>query len=114
MRSDSYPVVTAEGVFLCSGEDIICVEATKRKATVYTAARTMFTADTVETWRKKLTLPCFYMTHRSYIINMRYVRRICKDKVYLQCADRLLEVYLTRRKYTHFRDTYLLYMDSVR
>lgn len=45
---------------------------------------------------------------------MRFLYSIGKDTVVLRCADRTIEVYLSRRKYTQFRDTCLMYLESTK
>ena len=98
MESREFPIVTNEGVFVRRAEEIICVEATQR----------------MEYWRQTLTLPCFYMTHRSYIVNLHFVNSIHKDTILLKYRGREMTAYLTRRRYTAFKDTYLWYMESVK
>jgi len=61
-----------------------------------------------------LTLPCFYVSHRSFIVNMRFVSAIEKDVVILKCGEQQIRAFLTRRRYTHFKDTYLMYLESTR
>mgnify|MGYP004557236787 CR=1 FL=1 len=68
----------------------------------------------LEHWRQTLSLPCFYMTHRSCIVNLRFVNSIRKDTILLKYRDKELTAYLTRRRYTAFKDTYLWYMESVK
>lgn len=114
MESREYPITTNEGVFVRRAEEMICVEAAQRKVTIYTTDGTFTSTQSIDYWRQCLTLPCFYMTHRSFIINMRFVHSVRKDTVLLKYKDLELTAYLTRRKYTPFKDTYLWYMESVK
>lgn len=114
MESREYPITTSEGIFIRRAEEIVCVETTERKVTVHTTDEQFVSSKTIDYWRQTLDLPCFYSTHRSYIINMRYVFNIYKDTVVLKYADREKTVFLSRRKYSQFKDAYLMYMESVK
>lgn len=114
MESREFPITTNEGVFVRRSEEIICVETIQRKTIVHTVDRDFVSTQTLEFWRQILNLPCFYATHRSYIINMRFVYSIKKDSVRLKCGDRQIAAFLSRRKYAQFKNTYLLYMESTK
>lgn len=114
MESREYPISTSEGIFIRRAEEIVCVETTERKVTVHTTDEQFVSSKNIDYWRQTLNLPCFYSTHRSYIINMRYVFNIYKDTVVLKYADKEKTVFLSRRKYSQFKDAYLMYMESVK
>jgi len=114
MDSKEYPIVTADGIAVRRAEEIVCVEAVARKVLIHTTDTVFQSTSNMDYWRKTLTLPCFCSTHRSYVINMRYVNMVFKDKILLKYGDMCKEAYLTRRKYTAFKDTYLLYLESVK
>ena len=113
MESREFPIVTNEGVFVRRAEEIICIEAVQRKVLIHTIDGILRSTQTMEHWRQTLTLPCFYMTHRSYIVNLRFINSIRKDSILLKYRDKELTAYLTRRRYTALKDTYLWYMNSV-
>lgn len=114
MESREFPIVTNDGVFVRRAEEIVCVEAVQRKVLIHTVDGILQSTHTMEHWRQTLTLPCFYMTHRSFIVNMRFVSMIDRDRVRLKYRGQELYAYLTRRKYTSFKDTYLIYRESVK
>ncbi len=114
MESREYPISTSEGIFIRRAEEIVCVETTERKVTVHTTDEQFVSSKNIDYWRQTLNLPCFYATHRSYIINMRYVFNIYKDTVVLKYADKEKPAFLSRRKYSQFKDAYLMYMESVK
>lgn len=110
----TYPIVTGDGVVMCRAEQLICVEAAGRRVLIHRVDGTLVTKEPMEHWKNTLTLPCFYQTHRSYLVNMRFVSAIQKDKVLLKHEDTLLEAYLTRRRYAHFKDQFLQYIERIR
>lgn len=114
IESCEFPISTSEGVFIRRSEEIICVETSQRKTIVYTTDGNFVSNKNIEYWRQTLTLPCFFSTHRSFIVNMRFVYSINKDTVILRNRSQNFEVYLSRRKYTQFKDTYLMYLESTK
>ncbi len=113
MASREYAVTTAGGVFTYRAEELVCIEAQNRRVLVHTTEGTLQSDKSMDYWREQLTLPCFFQTHRSYIVNMRYVSSIGRDMVTLKYRGRELTAFLTRRRYTTFKDTYLMYMEQV-
>lgn len=108
------PINTFEGVIVLPAERIICVEALQRKNYIYTTDGPIRTTDSIKHLRSMLSLPCFYFPYRSFIINMRYVLQIKKDLIILKYGEQTKEAYLARRKYSDFKDTYMLFLESTR
>lgn len=114
MDTHEIPIATSEGVVVLQAEDIICVENSQRKCLLFTTNGTIQAQCGFEQLKEKLDLPCFYVTYRSFIVNMRYVRQITKDSVLLAHRDKKKEAYLARRRFSDFKDAYLLYLESVK
>lgn len=114
IESCEFPISTNEGVFVRRSEEIICVETSQRKTIIRTTDGDFVSNKNIEYWRQTLTLPCFFSTHRSFIVNMHFIYSIGKDTVVLRYRDQNIEVYLSRRKYTQFKDTYLMYLESTK
>lgn len=112
--SREFPIATNEGVFTRRSEEIICVETSQRKTIIHTTDNTFVSVQNIEHWKQTLTLPCFYPTHRSFIVNMQFVYSIGKDTVILKNGNNRIECFLSRRRYSQFKDTYLMYMESIR
>lgn len=108
------PINTSDGITVLSAERIVCVELAQRRTVIYTIDGTIQSTDSIEHWRSTLTLPCFYSTYRSYIINMRYVSEIRKDVVVLKYGGQVKEAYLARRKFPEFSNKYLTYLESIK
>lgn len=114
MDTKEYPIETADGVFIRRAEEIICVEYSHRKTHVHTTDQVFVSNHNMDYWRHQLVLPCFFLSHRSYIVNMRFVACILKDTIHLKYQSNEIIAYLTRRKYTDFKNSYLLYLESSR
>lgn len=114
METREYPIITHEGIVVCRSEEIVCVEASQRKIFVYTVNQIIRSVENMDYWRATLNLPCFYFPHRSYIINMRFISNVEKDTITLKYAGMQKDVFLARRRFSHFKDTYLVYLESVK
>ena len=113
MEAKAYPILTESGLFVKRADEIVCVEVQKRKCIIYTTQGVLVSSETMEYWKRTLSLPCFYSPHKSYVINMSYVCEIRKDTILLRYKGKDKVAYLARRKFTQFKDTYLLYLESV-
>lgn len=107
-------IETADGIIVRRAEEIVYVEATQRKVLIHTVEDTFVSTKKFEHWQHALSMPCFFHTHRSYIVNMRFVNMVEKDRIVLKYNSKQDVAYLARRKYTEFKNTYLIYMESIR
>ena len=114
IESHEYPISTNDGIFIRRAEEIVCVETVQRKVLVHTVDEQFLSNKNIDYWRQTLNLPCFYSTHRSFVINMRFVYSINKDTIILKYSGKEKVAFLSRRKYAQFKDTYLLYMESMK
>lgn len=114
MDTKDIPINTPSGIRVLSAERIVCVELVQRKTVVETIDGGIQSTDGIEYWRNTLTLPCFYSTYRSFIINMRYVYEIRRDLVVLKYGEKIKEAYLAKRKYAEFSRKYLTYLESTK
>ena len=105
------PIETKDGVYTCTVSEIIMIEAMKRVITVHTLHREFIAKQNLEHWNKTLNMPCFFNPHRSFIINMRYVTDFDHSLIHL---NNQYTAYLTKRKYSQFKNAYFLYLESVR
>lgn len=110
--SSKIPLETKDEVYTISTADIIAIEAQTRKVIVYTTDSKYESIHNMAYWTDLLNEKCFFQTHRSFIVNMMHVNRFDRNLVYLHNGQ--IVAYLTKRKYTEFKNTYLLYMEIVR
>lgn len=114
METKEIPVETDNGIDIIHADELVCVEAAQRKTFLYTIHSVIQSSKSVEYWKSALALPCFYSSHRGIIINMRYVSKISKDLISLKYENNSKDVYLARRRFKEFKDTYLLYLESMK
>lgn len=105
-------IETKEMVYTIPATDIVCIEAHGRNVTVHTSKKDFESIHTMQFWLETLTMPCFFSSHRSFLINMKHVTAFDHSLIYL--CDNQFRAYLTRRKYTQFKEIYLLYLESTR
>jgi two-component system LytT family response regulator len=106
------PVETKQGVYSVPASQIIAIEAQGRKVTVHTTRQDFNSIHTMEYWLKQLPKNSFFQTHRSFIINFEHVADFDHSTIHL--SDQQITAYLTRRKYSAFKNAYLLYLESMR
>lgn len=109
-----FAIETSDGISVRRSEEIICVESAHRKTIIHTTDGDLLSSKNMEYWREALSLPCFYASHRSYIINMHFVYSISKDSIVLKNGEQRMDAFLSRRKFNHFKNTYLVYMENTR
>lgn len=106
------PIETKSGVYIVPATDIIFIEAHSHKVTVHTLKKDYESVYNMKYWLEQLNMPCFFSSHRSFIVNLKHVSNF--DHSLIRLHNDQFEAYLTRRKYTQFKDTYLLYLESTR
>lgn len=105
------PIETKHGVYTVSVPDIICVEAQNRKVIIHTSDQDFESVHSMHYWIDKLTMNCFFQTHRSFIVNLEHVTNFDYNLIYLYHQQ--FKAYLTRRKFSKFKAAYLLYLESM-
>ena len=106
------PLETKDGVYTVSASDIIFIEGRKRTIHVYTTHREYIVIPKMSHWIATLDSPCFFQSHRSFIVNMQYVTNFDHSLIHLYNDQ--YTAYLTRRKYSDFKEAYFLYLESMR
>lgn len=106
------PIETKDGIVSVNAVDIIMVETTGRKANIYTTVGKYLSTNNINYWRNHLPSQNFYQSHRSYIVNLFHINEFDHSTILL--FNKSYSAYLTRRKYTEFKDVYLLFLESTR
>jgi two-component system LytT family response regulator len=106
------PIETKQGVHTLPASSVIAVEAQGRKVVVHTTLRDFESVHNMQYWLELLPKNCFFQTHRSFIINFEHVTDF--DRTLVHMANEQFHAYLTKRKYSAFKEAYLLYLESTR
>lgn len=104
-------IETKTGVKILPEMDIVCVEAESKKIYIYTKDKKYESTQKMQYWIETLDAGCFFQTHRSYIVNMKYVSAYDETMVYL-CAGNI-KAYLTRRKYKQFKNRHIMFLEKM-
>lgn len=91
-----------------STRNIIYIYAQNRRLHIITTKGEIITNDLFEDVRSQLKDSIYFCEpHRSYLVNLEYVRNYDKDKIYCLYKDKIYEVYLSRRKYDSFNKRFI-------
>lgn len=108
--NEKYIIETKDGSYTIFASDIIFLESTGKNTDVYTTEKIFYSVHSITYWQEQIDNPCFYQTNKSYIVNMHYINRFTMDTIFL--CDSLYKARLTRRRYTEFKNTYALFLES--
>ena len=115
METEPIPIETKAGVIIRQAEDIIYIETDRRKTNIISVDQVYETVHPMRDWESLLRIGCFFQTHRSFIVNMRYVTSFAKDTVTLTGSEgQTYTAYLTKRNYSSFKNAFYLYLESTR
>lgn len=106
------PVETKQGVYALPSSQIIAIEAQGRKVIVHTIRQDLISIHSMNYWFEQLPENCFFQTHRSFIVNFEHVTNFNHSTINL--TNPQITAYLTRRKYSSFKNAYLLYLENAR
>lgn len=106
------PIETRHGCYTAAISDIVAVEACQHKVTVHTVEQDYESIHNMQYWIDTLDMHCFFLTHRSFLVNLGHVSDFDHSLVHLN--NRTIKAYLARRKYSQFKEAYLLYLESMR
>lgn len=106
------PIETKQGIHTLPSSDIITVEAQGRKVIIHTTSQDFESIHTMQYWADTLPKNCFFQTHRSFIVNFEHIASF--DHTLVHMTDNQFHAYLTKRKYSAFKEAYLFYIESKR
>lgn len=106
------PVETKQGVYSFPASQIIAIEAQGRKVIVHTTRQDFDSIHNMAYWLEQLPKNSFFQTHRSFIVNFEHIVDFDHSAIHL--SNQQITAYLTRRKYSSFKNAYLLYLESMR
>ena len=110
--SEKIAIETKDGITTVNQSDIIFVEISGRKTIVHTTGKDYLSVHPMQYWEEKLPQNCFFQSHRSFRIHLGHVSDF--DHETIRLFHNKFQAYLTKRKYTQFKEAYLLYLESTR
>ena len=115
METEPIPIETKAGVIIRQAEDIIYIETDRRKTNIITVDQVYETVHPMRDWESLLRIGCFFQTHRSFIVNMRYVTSFAKDTVTLTGSEgQTYTAYFPNRNYSSFKNPFYLLFQSTK
>ncbi len=115
LHSKTLEIKTESGNFLVKTSDIIYVSIEGKKVDVHTAPfGTIRTNKPFDYWLEILDSCLFVQTHRSYIVNMRYIRSYTANSVTLICKDKKHEVYISKRRLSQFKKIFSSFLGGTK
>lgn len=112
MNSKQIAIETKNEVSMVFINDIVMAKVNGRMTTIYTTHGTYESTQPMAYWINSLNFPSFFQSHRSCIVNFKYVTYFNHDTIVLLSG--IYNAYLTKRKYTAFRKAHLTYIESTR
>ena len=106
------PIETKQGIHILPASSIIMIEAQGRNVIVHTTLHDFKSVHNMQYWLELLPKNCFFQTHRSFIVNFEHVTDFDHSLVHM--AGSQFHAYLTKRKYSAFKEAYLLYLENTR
>ncbi len=114
---DTRPVLietAGKSVTRCA-QEIIMAEAQGRRVIIHTLDGSYESTQGMKYWESLLDIGSFYRPHRSYIINMKYVRSFSSTLITLNTPNGVqYTAYLARRRCQEFKNAYMLYVEASR
>lgn len=95
-----------------SESDIIYIEAQARTTLVHTVSGVYPAKKTIHAWIDTLNAGSFFQSHKSYIVNMKYVLEFNHEMITFDSDHG--QAYLSRRKYKDFKKAYFIYLEHNR
>lgn len=112
MRFAPIVIETKQGVCTVSSTEIASIESFKKKTIVHTVNKDYVSSLTVAEWLTRLPANCFFQSHRSFIVNFAHISSF--DYTMISLCHGQFTAYLTRRKFSLFKASYLQYLESAR
>lgn len=95
-----------------SESDIIYIEAQARTTLVHTVSGVYPAKKPIHFWIDTLNAGSFFQSHKSYIVNMKYVSEFSHEIITF--SENHSQAYLSRRKYKQFKKAFFIYIEHNR
>lgn len=96
-------------------DEVVMVEAEKHRVKVFTVDQVYASIQPMKHWETLLEIGSFFQTHRSYIVNMKFVRSFDGATIKMRLPDNpSYPAYLARRRYVGFKHAYMRYLEAMK
>lgn len=89
--------------------DILYIEAQNQQVCIYTHDKEYLHRSSIGEYEKLLNFQNFHLIHRSYLVNLRYVKGFNKQEVILEID---LKIPLSRLRYKQFQEQFHNYINT--
>ena len=87
--------------------NIIFAQAENVSTLIYASDKCYKYADTLSAFQKELSSDFFFRSHRSFLVNMKYITNYSKNEIIFSTGEKAL---LSKIKYKEFQKTYFDFM----
>ena len=87
--------------------NIIFAQAENVSTFIYASDKCYKYADTLSAFQKELSSDFFFRSHRSFLVNMKYITNYSKNEIIFSTGEKAL---LSKIKYKEFQKTYFDFM----
>lgn len=95
-----------------STADILYLAIENRKVIIHTHEKEYESNKNMEWWKKQLNPNLFAQSHKSYLVNLRYVTNFDKSTITLKSHGKVYKVYIAQRKYVKFKHAFYAYLKA--
>lgn len=100
-------VTFAEKNYVLDSDDVMYIEAAKRYTVVRTTGNTFCSNKGISSYDAEINNPHFFRTHRSYIVNMKYISSFERKMITMTNGER---VPVSPKRYEEFEKNYFSYL----
>ncbi len=109
--SKTIEIETRDKSIIMPTKKIICIESDKHVSIIHTVDGDYLSAKPLRYWLDKLNMPCFYQSHRGFVVNLAHVSDY--DTQEIRFTGTSCKAYMAARKYTDFKQKMMLYLEGV-
>lgn len=91
-------------------DEIMYIDAYNGKTTIHTATDEIETRESLLVWGDKLKSKGFWQVHKSYLVSIKYIKKIKQYELVLQNTQERIPI--SRRRYSEFEKNLKEYINN--